>query len=103
MKVFRLVLCFAALALAAPGYKVTLTKPAILAGTVLQAGEYRIVVNGSTATVTSGKISLEVPVEVEVGAQKFQYTSVEGTKRQGKNLVEDIHIGGTTTTLIFKR
>ena len=99
-------MCFAAFALlasAAPVYKVTLTEPAVLAGSVLKAGDYRIVVNGDKATVTTGKTSLEVPVEVQTGAQKFSYTTVESSKQQGKNVVNDIHVGGTTTTLIFKR
>jgi hypothetical protein len=105
-KFFRLTLSFAALAAlasAAPAYKVTLTEPAVIAGSVLKPGDYRIVVNGDKATLTSGKTSLEVPVKVETGTQKFQYTSVESRTEGGKNLVDDIHVGGTSTTLIFKR
>jgi hypothetical protein len=106
MKLFRFTFSFASLALvasAAPAYKVTLTEPAVLAGSVVKAGEYRIVVNGDKATLTSGKTSVEVPVKVETGAQKFQYTSVECRTEAGKNMLDDIHVGGTTTTLVFKR
>jgi hypothetical protein len=106
MKIFRSVLSiasFAILASAAPVYKVTLTEPAVVAGSVVKPGDYRIVVNGEKATLTMGKTSLEVPVKVETGAQKFQYTSVECRTEAGKNMLDDIHVGGTTTTLVFKR
>jgi hypothetical protein len=106
MKIFRSVLCFASFALlasAAPAYKVTLTEPAVIAGSVVKPGDYRIVVNGEKATLTLGKISLEVPVKVETGSKKFEYTSVECSTEAGKNMLDDIHVGGTTTTLIFKR
>jgi hypothetical protein len=106
MKLFRFTFCFASLALlasAAPVYKVTLTESAVIAGSVVKAGDYRIVVNGDKATLTSGKISLEVPVKVETGTQKYQYTSVESRTEAGKNVLDDIHVGGTSTTLVFKR
>jgi hypothetical protein len=106
MKLFRFTFCFASLALlasAAPVYKVTLTAPAVIAGSVVKAGDYRIVVNGDKATLTSGKTSLEVPVTVETGNQKFSFTSVESSMVAGKNVLDDIHVGGTSTTLVFKR
>lgn len=106
MKLFLSALCFASLALlasAAPSYKVTLTQPAVIAGSVVQPGDYRIVINGDKATLTTGKTSLEVPVKVENGTQKFQYTSVESRTEGGKTVLDDIHLGGTSTTLVFKR
>ena len=106
MNLFRSILCFASFALlasAAPVYKVTLTEPAVIAGSVVKAGDYRIVVNGEKATLTSGKTSLEVPVKVETATRKFQFTSVECRTEAGKNMLDDIHVGGTTTTLVFKR
>jgi hypothetical protein len=69
----------------------------------VKPGEYKIVVNGGKATLTIGKSSLEVPVKVETGKQKFQYTSIECREDAGKNMLDDIRIGGTNTTLIFKR
>jgi hypothetical protein len=106
MKLFRSVLCFASFALlasAAPVYKVTLTEPAVIAGSVVKAGDYRIVVNGEKATLTMGKTSLEVPVKVQNGNRKFDYTSIECSTEAGKNMLDDIQVGGTTTTLVFKR
>jgi hypothetical protein len=106
MKLFRFTFCFASLAFlasAAPVYKITLTEPAVIAGSVVKAGDYRIVVNGDKATLTTGKTRLEVPVKVETGNQKFHYTSVESRTEAGKNVVNDIQVGGTSTTLVFKR
>ena len=91
------------MASAAPVYKVTLTEPAMIAGSVVKPGDYRIVVNGDKATLTTGKTSLEVPVKVETATKKFEYTSVECRDEAGKNVLDDIHIGGTATTLVFKR
>jgi hypothetical protein len=106
MKLFRFTFCFASLALlasAAPVYKVTLTESAVIAGSVVKPGDYRIVVNGDKATLTSGKTTLEVPVKVETGTQKYQFTSVESRTEAGKTVLDDIHVGGTSTTLVFKR
>jgi len=106
MKLFRIVLSSVALPLiasAAPVYKVTLTQPAVVAGSVVKPGDYKIVVNGEKAVLTSGKVTLEVPVKVETGKQKFAHTSVESREEGGKILLEDIQVGGTTTTLIFSR
>jgi hypothetical protein len=106
MSFLRITLSFASLAViasAAPVYKVTLTEPEVISGSVVKAGDYRIVVNGDKATLTSGKTSIEVPVKVETGTQKFQYTTVESRSQAGKNMLDDIHVGGTTTTLVFKR
>lgn len=106
MKLFRFTFCFASLALlasAAPTYKITLTEPAVVAGSAVKAGDYRIVVNGDKATLTSGKIHLEVPVTVQNGKEKFQYTSVECRTEGGKNVLNDVQLGGTRTILVFKR
>jgi hypothetical protein len=106
MKLFRFTFSFASLAFlasAASVYKVTLAEPAVISGSVVKAGDYRIIVDGDKATLTVGKMRLEVPVKVENGSRKFQYTSVESRAQAGKNIVDDIQIGGTSTTLVFKR
>jgi hypothetical protein len=106
MKFFRFTISFAALTLlanAAPAYKVTLTAPAVIGGNAVKAGSYRIVVDGEKATLTSGKTTIQVPVTVETGARKFPYTTVESRTQGGKNVLNDIQVGGTATTLVFKR
>jgi hypothetical protein len=105
MKLFNSAFCFASLALvasAAPVYRFTITEPAEIAGSALKPGEYKVVVNGDKATLTSGKTSIEVPVKVENGTEKFPYTSVESRSEAGKNILDDIRVGGTSTVLVFK-
>ena len=80
-----------------------MTEPAVVAGSALKPGDYKIVVNGDKATLTSGKTSVEVPVKVENGTEKFPYTSVESRTEAGKNILDDIRVGGTSTILVFKR
>jgi len=106
MKLFRFTLCFASLALlasAALTYKVTLPESAVIGDSVVKAGDYRIVVNGDKATLTTGRTTLEVPVKLETGKQKFHYTSVDTRLEGGKTILDDIQVGGTTTILVFKR
>jgi hypothetical protein len=106
MKLLRFTICYAALALlasAASSFKFTVSQPSIIAGSVIRPGDYRVVVNGDKATLTTGSISLEVPVKVETGTQKFSHTSVETRSEAGKNILNEVQIGGTTTTLVFTR
>jgi hypothetical protein len=106
MKLFKFAFSFASLALlasAAPVYRITITEPAVIGGSALKPGDYKIVVNGDKATLTSGKTSIEVPVKVENGTEKFSYTSVESSTESGKTFLDDIRVGGTSTTLVFKR
>ena len=83
MKLFRFAISFAPLAMlgtlsaATPSYKVTLTETAVIGNSVMKAGDYKIVVAGDKATLTSGKTTVEVPVKVETGDKKFAYTSIE--------------------------
>jgi hypothetical protein len=42
-------------------------------------------------------------VKVETGSQKFRHTAIECSTQAGKNMLDDIQVGGTTTTLVFKR
>ncbi|MGA3201396.1 MAG: hypothetical protein ABSF12_02755 [Bryobacteraceae bacterium] len=106
MKLFQFTFCFASLALLASAesvYKVTLSEPAVIEGSAVKPGDYRIVIEGNTATLTTGKTSLQVPVKVEMGKQKFAYTSVDTRTEAGQTIVDDIQVGGTRTILVFKR
>jgi hypothetical protein len=106
MKLFRFPIYLASLALvvsAAPVYRVTFTEPTIVAGSLVKPGDYKIVVNGDKATLSMGKTAVEAPVKVETGTQKFHYTSIDCRTEAGKNIIDDIQVGGTTTKLVFKR
>jgi hypothetical protein len=96
----KFMLAFAMLALAAafagtvPSvhyYHITLARTAIVNGTELQAGEYRLAVDTSKVTFMREKQTVEVPAKVETVDRKFDDTAIRYT---GKNLSE-IRLGGT--------
>jgi len=98
-----LFVCASALALAgsASSYKVTFFMPSEVAGKQFRAGEYRIQVNGDKAVIRDSKGIVETPVKVETGDTKFSTTSIRYQNVDGKAKVEQIRVGGTTTTLVF--
>ncbi len=49
----------------------------------------------------SGKQSVEVPVKVENGSDKYKSTSVRYNNSNGTMKIQEIHLGGTTTKLVF--
>jgi hypothetical protein len=53
------------------------------------------------AVVTKGKLRVENPVTVGTADQKFRATSVVISDSNGKQRIQEIHLGGTTTKLVF--
>ena len=73
----RVLLTFVTLALviaSAKSYRVTLFQPAVLAGTELKAGEYKMDVTGDKGTLTNGRSTAQAGVTVENGNEKFSST-----------------------------
>jgi hypothetical protein len=105
MKLSKLMLSFGTLALAiasaASHYQFSLFQPSFVAGKELKAGDYKIELNGDKATIKAGKQSLEAPVKVENGTEKFPETSVRYSNADGKMTVTEIRLGGTSTKLLF--
>jgi hypothetical protein len=101
MKLAKLSLAFATLALgiasAASSYKVTIPSDIWAGDTQLKAGDYKVTVEGSMATFTQGKQTIQVPATVEKTATKASDTLLEssGTK------LNAIDIGGTTTKIVI--
>jgi hypothetical protein len=97
-----LFLCAGALAIAgSPSYGVTFFEPSVVAGKEFREGEYRITVKGDKAVMGEGKQRVETPVRVETGTEKFKTTSIRYRRADGKMTVEQIRVGGTSTTLTF--
>jgi hypothetical protein len=91
-------LALAAASAASSSYKVELFSPSTVNGNTLPAGKYKVEVNEDKATLSQGKTMTEAPVKVETSTQKYQATSlVYGPNQQ----LQEIHIGGTTTKLVF--
>jgi hypothetical protein len=99
-----LVFALAGLAVAsAKNFTIILSSPSKVGNTTLQAGQYRLAVEGSQAVFTdsSRQKAAEVGVKVETATKKFQATEVETSKANGTTSVDQIHLGGTTTILKF--
>jgi hypothetical protein len=94
-------LAVTAVAGAATTYKVTIADPVTIDGKVLKAGEYKVEVNDNNAVIRHGKDSTEVKVRTESNPRKFDATTVRYSKDGASNKLEEIHVGGTKTKLIF--
>ena len=107
----RLVAIFAILALAVafggtvpvPGgkYTITLTQPSVVKGVTLQPGDYKLKLAGDKVTIENEKQTVESTVKVETMQKKFDSTSIRYTNEAGKQLLVEIHIGGTKTSVNF--
>ena len=105
MKFIKLVVCMGTLAMAiasaASRYNVTFHQPAMVNGTELKAGEYKVEVNGNNATISAGKVTVQAPVRVESSDTKYNTTSVRYATGAGNYVLDEIHVGGTKTKLVF--
>jgi hypothetical protein len=98
----KLLIAFAALALsvtAAQKFNVRVFQPMRLSGTDLAPGDYRLELSENKVVLKSGKLSVEATATVQNGAQKFPAT----TFKINHGAVEEIRLGGTSTTLVFNR
>jgi hypothetical protein len=76
----KLMIIFACFALAAVAssdtYRVTLFQSSSVNGTELKPGDYKLQVKDAKVVITRGKESVEAPLKVENGDQKFNATTV---------------------------
>ena len=70
-------------------------------GKELKPGNYKVEVKDATAVIRGGKESTEVKVRTESSDRKYDSTTVRYTKDGSKNNLEEIHIGGSKTKLVF--
>ena len=84
-----------------PTHKVLLTQPALVGGTALKAGEYRLSVRNGTVTFTLGKDTHEIPAKVETNGTKYFTDQVQYEKDRDQVKISEICLGGTTTRLVF--
>ena len=100
----RLLFAFAIAGLAvasAKSYSIDLFQPAVLGATELAPGHYNVDVNEQKAVVRNGRIHGEAPVKVETMDRKYPTTTVLFNNGDGKMHIQEIHVGGTTTKLVF--
>jgi hypothetical protein len=82
-------------------YSFTLYEPALLGATKLAPGDYQVNVADQKAVVRNGKRHCEAAVKVESGDSKYGSTTVRFDNGDGKMHIQEIHIGGTRTRLVF--
>jgi len=87
----------------AKSYDVTLANTTQVGAIQLKAGAYELKVDGDKAIfieVDSSK-KFVVPVKIENGAKKFEYTKVDETNTGNVDTLKAIQLGGSTTQLDF--
>jgi hypothetical protein len=104
----RLLLAFAVAALAAVSaktsaktYAIDLYQPAMLGTIELQPGHYSVEVAEMKAVFRNGRIHGEAPVKMEDADTKYNRTSVLLNNNGGQMHIQEIHIAGTKTKLVF--
>lgn len=101
-KKLLLAISVAGLAVAsAKSYSINLFQPAMLGSTELAAGEYKVEVVDQKAVVRNGKIHGEARVKEETADSKYSTTTVRFSNGDGKMHIQEIHVGGTKTKLVF--
>ncbi|MCC7157252.1 MAG: hypothetical protein IT161_21915 [Bryobacterales bacterium] len=90
-----------AVASAAGSYNITLFQPSTVAGKDLKAGDYKLTIENGKAILSQGKSKVEASVKTETSDTKFSSTSVRYSTADGKSLVKEIRLGGTTTRVVF--
>jgi hypothetical protein len=103
----KLILLFAVAGLSVAGaktYDVTFGSPTVLGAVQVPAGQYQLKLDGSKVTLvnaSNGK-RLEADATVQEMPTKFPETTVQSKHIDGKDLVDEIQLGGTKTALDFK-
>jgi hypothetical protein len=104
----KFVLTFAVLALVATfagnlpaTAHVTLTQPAVVSGTALKAGDYRLLIGDAKVTFNLDKKSFDIPAKIETGSKKFDVNEVQYDTVGSQTTITEIDLGGTKTRLIF--
>lgn len=82
---------------AASSHSVDLKRAVTIGSTELQAGSYKVEIQGDKAVFKSGKNVVEVPATSGTNVKKF---GTNGIVTSGSKLVE-IDFGGTTEKIVF--
>jgi hypothetical protein len=87
----------------AKSYTIAFTSPTIVGSTQLQAGEYTLKVDGTNAVFTKvdSNKSVTAPVKIENADKKYATTSIKTTQEGDAQHIDNIQLGGSTTTLVF--
>ena len=107
LALFGLVALVAAFAgtVPAPGssFKVNFTKASVVKGKELKAGEYRVSLGTDKVTITDDKTTVDAAAKIESATEKFKMTAVRYLEVDGKAVIAEIRVGGTTTRITFEQ
>jgi hypothetical protein len=81
-------------------YTLNVWQPAVLAGTELKTGQYRMEVDGDKVILKAGRQTVEANVKVESTSTKHRSTTLVMEERNGKMHIREILLGGTDTKLV---
>ena len=100
IRVFLCVLTAAVMTLnaATSRYRVKLFEDSVVNGKQLKAGDYKVEMKDNSAVLKNGRQVVEIPAHTEPASSKFRATEVE---YKDNNNIQEIHIGGTTTRIVF--
>lgn len=103
----KLVLTFATLALAAASaanrYNIKIFLPAEVGGQAVKAGEYKLELKDNQAILKGANGDVQAEARIENGPKKFPQTVVRYSNDQTNARIEEIRIGGTSTSVIFSK
>ena len=85
----------------AKSFPVKLFQPSVVGGAELQPGDYKIEVTDSKVVIRNGGQGVEANVKVETVNEKYSSTVVRYETADGKPRIQEIHLGGTKTKLVF--
>ncbi len=82
-------------------FKVNFTKVSLVKGKELKAGEYRVTMGADKVTISDEKTTVDATAKFETGTEKFKITAVLYREIDGKAVISEIRVGGTTTKITF--
>ena len=81
-------------------YTFNVFQPAVLAGTELKVGEYKLEINGDKVQLKNGTLSVEANVKVENTPDGIADESAAGGQRRQFASIKEIRLGGTNMKLV---
>lgn len=103
IKRFLMLCAVAGVSLAsAASHTVTFVQATIGKSQAVKAGDYRLDLKENSVVIVSGNKKIEVPAKIENGSTKFKRTQVIYHQDEGKFVVHEIQVGGTTETVTFE-
>jgi len=99
----RIAIAFLTMALSiasAKSYTVNVLQPAVLGGTELKAGEYKLEINGDKVQLKNGGRRVEATVKVETTPERNPSTSLRLENNGGRLHIREIRLAGTSMKLV---